>query len=67
MDWHPVQGEIETFPVVYTTETWSNSHSMSSSTKSRVKWCIMQRNEPFICFVYYTARSQTEDEFLDFL
>ena len=26
----------------------------------------MQRNYPFIYFVYYTARSQIEDEFHDF-
>ena len=37
MDRYPVQGEIETFPVLYTTETRSDSHSMSSSTKTRVK------------------------------
>ena len=27
----------------------------------------MRRNDPFIYFVYYTARSQIEDEFHDFL
>ena len=37
MDRYPVQGEIETFPVLCTTETRSDSHSMSSSTKTRVK------------------------------